>query len=110
MPAADVITFTTDHTVEDWTECTQTHKQTDRSENSISANITILFTQKASFVLATHLVVLFAAMFRARVHPNDQEFIPSMLISGLSLSEGWCCQTVTLAFVIFIFLATTAFQ
>jgi len=31
------------------------------------------------------LVVLFAVMSRARVHPNDQEFIPSMLISGLSL-------------------------
>jgi len=32
-----------------------------------------------------HLVVLFAVMIRARVHPNDQEFIPSMLISGLSI-------------------------
>jgi len=44
-----------------------------------------------------HLVVLFAEMFHARVHPNNQEFIPSMPISGLSLSEGWCCRTVTLA-------------
>ena len=44
MPAADVIAFTTDHTVEDWTECAQTHTQTDRqtdkSENSISASFT----------------------------------------------------------------------
>ena len=32
-----------------------------------------------------HLVVLFAVMIRARVHSNDQEFIPSMLISELSL-------------------------
>jgi len=30
MPAAAVIAFTTDHTVEDSTECTQTHRQTDR--------------------------------------------------------------------------------
>jgi len=28
------------HTVEDWTECAQTHTQTHKSENSISASFT----------------------------------------------------------------------
>ena len=31
-----------------------------------------------------HLIVLFAVMIRARVHPIDQEFIPSMLFLELS--------------------------
>jgi len=29
-----------------------------------------------------HLVALFAVMFRARVHPNDQEFIPTIKSSS----------------------------
>jgi len=30
MPATAVIAFTTDHTAEDWTDCAQSHTQTDR--------------------------------------------------------------------------------
>ena len=45
-----------------------------------------------------HLVVLFAVMIRARVHPNDQEFIPSILFLELSL------QTVPVTVPVTVFM------
>ena len=42
-------------------------------------------------VPAGHLVVLFAVMIRARVHPNDQEFIRSILCSDCSTDCSTDC-------------------